>query len=144
MIQVLRFNFDNKTLIEKAFAVRLTVFVNEQGVDPDLEIDGHDEDAMHYLLMEDESVLGTARWRETNNGIKLERFAILQEHRNRGLGAILLMEVMSDTKGMHHRIYLHAQADAVRFYERHGFRVEGDAFLEAGLEHRYMIFGPAK
>lgn len=144
MIQVLRFNFDNKILIEKAFAVRLAVFVKEQGVDPDLEIDGHDEEAMHYLLMEDESVLGTARWRETKKGIKLERFAVLQCHRNRGLGAILLMEVMSDTIGMQHRIYLHAQADAVRFYERHGFRAEGDAFFEAGLEHRYMVYCPAK
>jgi predicted GNAT family N-acyltransferase len=137
MTEVKRFSFNDRELAEQAFAIRRKVFVEEEGVDPDLEYD-QEEEAHHYLLLLGGKALATARWRETDKGIKLERFAVLPEFRNRGLGGIILMEVINDVVPLGKIIYLHSQLRAVPFYERHGFVKEGEIFYEAGMGHYYM------
>ena len=137
MYEVKRFSFNDKELAEQAFAIRRKVFVEEEGVDPDLEYN-HEEEAHHYLLLLNGKALATARWRETDKGIKLERFAVLPEFRNRGLGGIILREVINDVVPLGKAIYLHSQLRAVPFYERNGFVKEGDVFFEAGMGHYYM------
>lgn len=137
MTEVKRFSFNDKELSEQAFAIRRKVFVEEEGVDPDLEYD-QEEEAHHYLLLLGGKALATARWRETEKGIKLERFAVLPEFRNRGLGGIILKEVINDVISLGKIIYLHSQLRAVPFYERHGFVKEGDVFYEAGMGHYLM------
>ena len=137
MYNVKRFSFNDKKLAEQAFAIRRKVFVEEEGVDPNLEYD-HEEKAHHYLLLLGDKALATARWRETEKGIKLERFAVLTEFRNRGLGGIILKEVINDVVLFGKTIYLHSQLRAVPFYERHGFMKEGPVFYEAGMGHYYM------
>lgn len=134
MITVKRFSFDDKSLAEQAFAIRRTVFVDEQGVDASLEYD-NEESAHHYLLLIGEKAIATARWRETDHGIKLERFAVLPSFRNRGFGEIILQEVLNDVIPSGKAIYLHSQVRAVPFYERNGFVQEGEHFFEAGIEH---------
>jgi predicted GNAT family N-acyltransferase len=137
MTEVKRFNFSDSDLAKQAFAIRRKVFVEEEGVDPNLEYD-HEEDAHHYLLLLGGKALATARWRETEKGIKLERFAVLPGFRNRGLGGIILKEVINDVLPLGKTIYLHSQLRAVPFYERHGFVKEGDVFYEADMGHYYM------
>ena len=137
MYNVKRFSFNDKKLAEQAFAIRRKVFVEEEGVDPNLEYD-HEEKAHHYLLLLGDKALATARWRETEKGIKLERFAVLTEFRNRGLGGIILKEVIPDVVLFGKTIYLHSQLRAVPYYERHGFMKEGPVFYEAGMGHYYM------
>ena len=137
MIEVKRFNFSDSDLAKQAYAIRHRVFVEEEGVDPNLEYD-HEEDAHHYLLLLGKKAIATARWRETEKGIKLERFAVLPEFRNRGLGGIILKEVINDVMPLGKTIYLHSQLRAVPFYERHGFVKEGPLFYEAGMGHYYM------
>ena len=137
MIEVKRFSTDDKDLAELAFSIRRKVFVVEQGVDPNLEYDKEDQ-ANHYLLLLAGRPIATARWRETEKGIKLERFAVLPEFRNRGFGEIILAEVLEDVRSMEKTVYLHSQARAVPFYERNGFFKEGEMFVEAGIEHYYM------
>ena len=137
MIEVKRFNVLDKDLAEHAFSIRRKVFVEEQGVDPDLEYDKEDQ-AHHYLLLLAGKPIATARWRETDQGIKLERFAVLPEFRNRGFGEIILEEVLKDVIPAGKTIYLHSQSRAVPFYERNGFLKEGEMFVEAGIEHYYM------
>ena len=137
MYEVKRFSFNDKELAEQAFAIRRKVFVEEEGVDPDLEYN-HEEEAHHYLLLLNGKALATARWRETDKGIKLERFAVLPEFRNRGLGGIILREVINDVVPLGKAIYLHSQLRAVPFYERNGFVKEGDVFFEAGMGHYHM------
>ncbi len=137
MTEVKRFHCNDKGLAEQAFAIRRKVFVEEEGVDPDLEYD-HEEEAHHYLLLLNGKALATARWRETEKGIKLERFAVLPEFRNRGLGGIILKEVINDVVPLGKTIYLHSQLRAVPFYERHGFVKKGPIFYEAGMGHYYM------
>ena len=140
MIEVKRFNFSDKELAQKAFAIRRKVFVEEEGVDPALEYDNNEETAHHYLLIIAEKPLATARWRETDKGIKLERFAVLPEFRNRGFGEIVLKAVLEDVIPTGKRIYLHSQLRAVPFYERNGFVKEGPVFYEANMGHYFMNY----
>ncbi|RFP65835.1 GNAT family N-acetyltransferase [Hymenobacter lapidiphilus] len=128
--------------LEVALAIRRTVFVLGQNVPADLENDAHDRtDATHYLaLTAAGQPCGTARWRPTAQGVKLERFAVLAEYRNQEAGAALLAAVLHDVQAAHPGalVYLHAQLPAVRFYERHGFVKAGEKFVEADIEHYKM------
>jgi predicted GNAT family N-acyltransferase len=123
--------------MSQVFALRRAVFVDEQGVPAELEYIG-DESAQHFLATGDGHPCGTARWRRTAGGFKLERFAVLPEFRKMGVGAALLNAVMADLPDDPVPVYLNAQLSAVGFYERYGFRRVGDVFEEAGLEHQKM------
>ena len=139
MILVKQFSFQNKAMAEQAFAIRKVVFVEEQGIDPALEYD-HEEESHHYLAFLDDNAIATARWRETESGIKLERFAVLPQFRNRGVGARLLKTVLQDVAGSGKTIYLHSQLRAVPFYERNGFHKIGPQFSEAQIAHFKMQY----
>ena len=139
MIRIERFRISEKPeLAEMAFVIRQKVFVDEQQVDPDIEYDEHEEVAVHYLLFSDDVPVATARWRETDRGIKLERFATLKDHRNKGIGNHILDRVMDDILPLNKPIYLHSQVRAISFYERNGFVKEGNIFIEANIQHYRM------
>ncbi|WP_046245490.1 GNAT family N-acetyltransferase [Hymenobacter terrenus] len=129
--------------LDAAFTIREKVFVEEQGVPFDLENDEHDRrDARHYLARAaDGTPAGAARWRETNNGVKLERFAVLADFRNQAIGATLLHAVLADIRAElpEAKVYLNAQLRAIPFYERHGFQKEGEMFEEANIQHYKMV-----
>ncbi len=139
MFLVKKFIFSDGALLAQASDIRRKVFVEEQGVDATLEYD-HEEEAHHYLLFLGEKPVATARWRETEKGIKLERFAVLSSFRNRGIGEIILREVLKDVTATGKLIYLHSQIRAVPFYERNGFIKEGPIFTEAGIDHFLMKY----
>ena len=130
--------------LDAAFTIRETVFVHEQGVPADAEYDLHDRtDARHYLARTpDGTPCGAARWRTTENGVKLERFAVLQEFRNQAVGSVLLKRVLEDVQQAHPdaTVYLNAQLRAIPFYERHGFAKVGDQFTECDIEHFKMVW----
>ena len=130
-------------LAELALSIRTRVFVIEQKVDPALEYE-FEEESHHYLLFLDDKPVAAARWRETDEGIKLERFATLKEYRNQGLGARILKEIMNDILPLGVPIYLHSQLKAVPFYERRGFEKSGGIFWEANIPHYLMYYRPAK
>jgi predicted GNAT family N-acyltransferase len=141
MIEIVSFKaVDRADLAGLSKQIRQSVFVEEQHVDPALEYDEHEFSATHYLLSRDGNPLGTARWRETDKGIKLERFATLLSHRNEGLGAILLKHILGDILPLGKKIYLHSQLKAIPFYERQGFVKFGEQFSEAGIEHFQMKY----
>ena len=129
--------------LDAAFTIREQVFQEEQGVPADLEHDEHDRrDARHYLARAaDGTPAGTARWRETAHGVKLERFAVLPAFRNQEIGAALLHVVLADVRAERPaaEVYLNAQLRAVPFYERHGFHKEGEMFEEANIQHYKMV-----
>jgi len=142
MISIARFrSLEQPGLAEKAVAIRHEVFVIGQNVDAWIELE-HEEESNHYLLFFDGMPVATARWRKTDKGIKLERFATLPEYRNRGFGSMLLNEIMKDVEGLKMKIYLHAQLGAVHFYEKHGFVKEGEIFYEANIGHVGMYYSP--
>ena len=145
MIEIISFSMhDRPDMTRQANEIRQKVFVEEQNVDPVLEYDEYEQTSLHYLLTVDHTPVATARWRETAKGIKLERFATLASHRNKGLGAIMLQRVMKDTIPFGKKLYLHSQLNAIPFYERHGFVIKGGQFTEADIEHFVMEYEPPR
>jgi predicted GNAT family N-acyltransferase len=140
MIETIRFLSDNQELLSAAHKIRTQVFVKEQGVPISLECDKYDLTASHYLVNDNNKPVATARWRETKNGIKLERFAILKQYRNKNIGFAILKEVLLDVTIIGKTVYLHAQLPVVGFYEKYGFVKEGEEFKEAGISHYKMIY----
>ena len=126
---------------EIAFAIRQRVFVQEQEVDPAEEYDEFETSSKHYLAWDDNRPVGTARWRKTEHGVKLERFAVLKEYRSKGAGSALLKRVVADVrKDFDSKVYLHAQWHIIPFYEKHGFETEGPEFEEANIRHKKMFY----
>ena len=137
----------SKTQQEAAFSVRRAVFVKEQQVDRDLEFDEHEASSSHFLAVDDSGQpCGAARWRMTENGVKLERFAVLSTHRRQQIGSALmaavLQDVQQDESARDQRMYLHAQVDAVPLYAKFGFTPVGDEFMEADILHQAMECQP--
>jgi predicted GNAT family N-acyltransferase len=140
MYRVISFPFSDQVHAKIAFEIRRKVFVEEQRVSREEEYDEFENESIHYLVYTDEIPVGTARWRKTPKGIKLERFAVLKASRNSGAGNAVLNKVMEDVIPFHEKIYLHAQITAVRFYQRAGFVTEGDEFTEANIRHFRMTY----
>ena len=124
--------------LEKVFAIRRKVFVEEQNCPPELEWE-HDDISTHFLATYNDSPAGAARWRKTKNGYKLERFAVLKEFRNYGIGRELVKAVLADLPPDARPVYLNAQITAIDFYLQLGFTKIGEQFEEAGIQHFKMI-----
>ena len=119
---------------------RNDVFVVEQGVNSCDEYDRYEISSKHYLIKKNNVSCGVARWRKTQKGIKLERFAVLYNYRGFGVGKRLVREVLKDVLPFKKLIYLHSQKKSIKFYEKLSFKKEGDIFKEAGIDHCLMIF----
>lgn len=124
--------------LQKAFAIRDTVFVQEQHCPARLEHE-HDETSIHFLATEDGIPAGAARWRRTELGYKLERFAVLKAFRGKGIATAMIRAVLADLPGDADYVYLNAQIDAVPVYEKNGFAKTGPEFEEAGIRHFKMV-----
>jgi predicted GNAT family N-acyltransferase len=124
--------------LEKVFAIRREVFVGEQNCPPELEWE-HEEESNHFLLTVNGVPAGASRWRKTDKGYKLERFAVLKNFRGYGVGQALVQAVLNDLPKDADLVYLHAQVQAVTLYERFGFEKTGPEFEEAGIRHYKMI-----
>lgn len=124
--------------LDKAFAIRKTVFVEEQNCPPELEWE-HEGESVHFLATHNGQPCGACRWRKTDSGYKLERFAVLKEFRGHGVGRALIAEALSDLPDDAHYIYLNSQLDAMSLYAKFGFVAEGEQFEEAGIQHFRMV-----
>lgn len=133
---------DNEEDLRTAHSIREQVFVHEQNVPRDAEYDQYEATAKHYLATYNQTPCGAARWRVTDDGVKLERFAVLQPYRNKKIGGHVLKAVLEDVLAAHpeKKIYLNAQLPAVDFYKQHGFITEGDMFTECDIVHYKMIY----
>ncbi len=118
-------------------AIRITVFVDEQNVPIDLEIDGLDPQCIHVMAYHSKNdSIGAARMREDGH---IGRMAVLRDYRNKGVGSALLSVLMDIAKKRNlHRVYLHAQISAVKFYQNHQFTQYGEEFMDAGIRHVAM------
>ena len=123
----------------QAHKIRKTVFVIEQACPEDIEWEFEDE-SNHYIAIYDGEIVGTSRWRTTENGIKMERFAILRSYRNKKIGTALLKTMLQETQPLGAKIYLHAQLHAASFYAKYGFVPDGQHFWEGGIEHVKMVY----
>jgi predicted GNAT family N-acyltransferase len=124
--------------LEQVFAIRREVFVLEQDCPPELEWEFEDE-STHFLATVDGLPAGAARWRKTDKGFKLERFAVLTQFRGKGVGQELVKSVIADLPADAAYVYLHAQIQAMGLYQKFGFVAEGPQFEEAGIQHFKMV-----
>jgi predicted GNAT family N-acyltransferase len=127
--------------LDAAIALRRTVFCEEQGVPPEEELDGRDGEALHLLAQErsGDATLGTLRLLFDGDTVKVGRVAVQRSRRGRGIASRMLEIALerASARGCR-RARLASQLEAVGLYERAGFAVDSDVFLEAGIEHVWM------
>jgi predicted GNAT family N-acyltransferase len=134
--------------MEAALAIRRAVFVREQGVPEEIEIDEHDEPAawgktsVHALLLSGVAPVATGRLlleEGPAHNAHIGRVAVLAEERRHGAGRALMLALQEEARRRGYPgITLAAQLHAVGFYEKLGYVARGDVFLDAGIEHRWM------
>ena len=117
--------------------IRDRVFIQEQAVPKNIEVDGKDSECIHFLIFNESVPIGTARIKKDG---KIERVSILKNHRRKGLGYQLMKFIINNAqeKGLE-RIYLHSQMDSIEFYKSLKFIQKGEAFKEAGIDHVLMV-----
>jgi predicted GNAT family N-acyltransferase len=117
--------------------VRREVFVVEQGVPEEIEIDEHDPASIHFLARNSAGVtIGTARLLPEG---RIGRMAVRAAWRRIGVGRALLSVALETARVRgDNRLYLHAQVHSIPFYESLGFSVCGEEFDEADIPHREM------
>jgi predicted GNAT family N-acyltransferase len=136
LIQVLK--VDSEQELAKVYQIRTIVFVEEQNCPPELEWE-NEEVSTHFLAICNEIPAGACRWRQTEKGFKLERFAVLPEFRGKGIASKMVQFVINDLPESATYIYLHAQVSAMPLYLKANFVAEGEMFEEAGIQHYKMV-----
>ena len=136
LIKVLK--VDSEQELAKVYQIRTTVFVEEQDCPPELEWE-NEEISTHFLATYNETPAGACRWRQTEKGFKLERFAVLPEFRGKGIASKMVDFVIKDLPESAKYVYLHAQVEAMPLYLKANFVAEGEMFEEAGIQHYKMV-----
>jgi predicted GNAT family N-acyltransferase len=138
LIEIVRVKTDEQ--MEMVYDIRREVFIREQGVPEEIEMDGQDGEAIHVFATVDGIPAGCGRLMLGNGEAKIGRVAVRKEMRRSGIGdgiCRLLMAIAEDNGAA--RVNISAQLTAVGFYEKLGFAKEGDVFMEAGIEHVRMV-----
>ena len=117
--------------------IREAVFINEQHVPPELEWDSDDMSAVHFLAFEGDFAIGTARLLADG---QIGRVSVLKDWRGLKVGDALMQATLeqAEERGLK-EVKLSAQVHATPFYERLGFKIVSDEFLEAGIPHVDMV-----
>ncbi|WP_042224669.1 GNAT family N-acetyltransferase [Oceanobacillus manasiensis] len=126
--------------LRDAYDVRMDVFVKEQKVSPEEELDEHDETATHLVGYESDEAIAASRLRFVEEYGKLERICILKEHRGKAYGSQMIsaMEDIILSNG-YKKAKLNAQTQALPFYERLGYKTISGEFMDAGIPHVTMV-----
>src|SRR5579871_6025718 len=112
-----------------AYAIRRRVFIEEQGVPAELELDQDDLSALHVLAVADGQSIGCARMMLRPDGAKIGRMAVLADRRGRGVGRAVLLHLLTAARQYGaKRAYLHAQIAVEGFYLKSGFQPVGKVF----------------
>jgi predicted GNAT family N-acyltransferase len=125
--------------LEAALELRTEVFVGEQGVTPEEDKDGRDDDATHFVALDDGRVIGACRVLVDGDRARFGRLVVARERRREGVGKALLAEaeLWARSRGAT-EIVLAAQTDAQSLYEQAGYATRGAPFMEARIEHVIM------
>jgi predicted GNAT family N-acyltransferase len=117
-------------------AIRSAVFISEQQVPPAEEWDGLDEQAWHFLALDAHQPVGCARLLADGT---IGRMAVIKDYRGQGIGLQLLQQALKQAKQQgFQQATLAAQCHAIAFYQKLGFAVTSEIFLDAGIAHQMM------
>lgn len=122
-----------------AFEVRRIVFVHEQNVPEEEEIDQYESDSVHFVLYDNQKAAGAGRFRVLDGIGKVERICVLKENRKTGAGVAVMnkIEEYAKSQGIT-SLKLNAQTHAIPFYSRLGYDTVSEEFLDAGIPHKTM------
>lgn len=131
---------ENEKELNEAYSVRTIVFVEEQKVPVEEEIDQFEDEATHFVLYNENTPIGAGRFRVVDGYGKVERICVLKEARNTGAGKLIMngIEKFATENGLK-KLKLNAQTHAIPFYARLGYEVVSDEFLDAGIPHKTMV-----
>jgi len=125
--------------MDQAWTIRRLVFIEEQHVPEEIEMDEDDAHAFHALALDGSTPVGCGRMVVHDGYVKIGRMAVLRERREKGIGRRILTFLMEQARRQgFRRAVLHAQLTAEGFYLKNGYIPDGDVFEEAGIEHRRM------
>jgi predicted GNAT family N-acyltransferase len=130
----------NKNEFEDALKVRREVFIVEQQVPEEEEIDQYEDECTHVVMYDDGKPVAAGRLRNYEGVGKMERICVLASHRKHGLGKKVMdqLEGLAKEKGFK-KVKLNAQTHAEGFYEKIGYQTISDIFMDAGIPHVTMI-----
>jgi predicted GNAT family N-acyltransferase len=131
---------NNDQELADAFEVRKTVFIHEQNVPEEEEIDQFESDSVHFVLYNDNrKAVGAGRFRVLDGIGKVERICVLKENRKTGAGVAVMnkIEEYAKTQGIP-TLKLNAQTHAIPFYSRLGYETVSEEFMDAGIPHKTM------
>ncbi|MFK9095462.1 GNAT family N-acetyltransferase [Bacillus salipaludis] len=131
---------ENQKELDDAFTVRKIVFVEEQNVPLEEEIDQFEAEATHFVMYQEGAPVGAGRFRVVDGYGKVERICVMKEARKTGAGKAIMsaIEGFADLQGLH-KLKLNAQTQAIPFYAGLGYEVVSEEFLDAGIPHKTMI-----
>ena len=122
---------------DELIRLRSRVFVEEQNVPVSLEMDGRDIECQHVKALIGNVFIGTGRL--LPNGV-IGRMCVLGEYRNQGIGTMMLKNLVQQAIDIgHQKVLLNSQSNAIPFYQKFGFSIDSEEFIEAGIPHRRMV-----
>lgn len=131
---------DSDKTLQTAFDIRKQVFVEEQHVPMEIEIDEYEDEAIHFICSNGEKYVGASRLRFVDDYGKLERICVLQEARGKHFGKDLIAAMEEEIIRQNIKeVRLHAQTRAVSLYESVGYEVVSDEFMDANIPHVEMM-----
>lgn len=133
--------FEDITVFSDSYFIREKVFIQEQDVPVELEMDGTDEGAIHLVVYKDDVPVATGRIiSESDDTCILGRVAVLKEYRGYGYGELVMRELIRKaySKGYINQ-HLHAQIQALEFYKKLGFVPVGEEYMDVNIPHMHMI-----
>lgn len=125
-------------LRERCNLVRYSVFVQEQNVPENLEIDERDHVCLHVIIKTNNNPIATGRIDIDKDG-KIGRVAVIKDYRNQGYGSLIIhkLEEIAQQQGLT-SVWLNAQKSSINFYRRLGYQIISDEFMEANIVHQKM------
>jgi len=141
MLLDIRFTQNNKDMLS-CLDLRRTVFIEEQNVPENEEVDGDDPDCDHILLTVSDIPVGAARLKYYNDFIKVQRVCVLKNYRGQGIGSKIINFIIRhvEKNDIRSSVRLGSQIHALEFYKRLGFIEFGEEYLDAGILHKDMEF----
>lgn len=141
MLLDIRFTQNNKDMLS-CLDLRRTVFIEEQNVPENEEVDGDDPDCDHILLTVSDIPVGAARLKYYNDFIKVQRVCVLKNYRGQGIGSKIINFIIRhvEKNDIRSSVRLGSQIHALEFYKGLGFIEFGEEYLDAGILHKDMEF----
>nr|WP_088103380.1 GNAT family N-acetyltransferase [Halalkalibacter urbisdiaboli] len=130
---------DTAKQLEDAYEIRKLVFVEEQQVPEEEEIDQYEQEATHFVVYADNQVIGAGRVRYVNGFGKIERICLAKTARGKGIGQKLMNAIESEIiRNGYTMAKLNAQRQAEAFYTQLDYQTISEEFLDAGIPHVTM------